>query len=223
MTPNPGAARKFFPDGRARPFPGNTFISMVPDGAFADGCRRALSLLHSDPIGSAFAILPADSMHVTVLGGTLAEPAPDQYWPTDTPSDQPIEQVTDEFLQRLERARPTAPATMGFSVDAVADITDPNRQLTISLRADEDTAAALLSLRRQLIDLLRLPADAERYRPHVTLGYRVDTTGPATDDLERLRTELRGLLPDRLETDRVLFTDFEDMTAFRPRWQFPVG
>lgn len=210
--PDGGTRTKWFPDGQPRPFPGNTFLATDPDDRFTDALRSISSVLDHSAAAGAFARLPDDTMHATVLNGTVGAPGSVSRWPAHIPQSEPIDRVTDDFATRLRTARLEVPATLRFDVRGISDISDPDTQLEVLLTPDPTTAQAIATLRHQLTGLLQLP-DQGTQRFHVTVAYRL-YPWPDVTSLITLRQELTELLPDEVTFHAVRFTRFDDMTRY---------
>ena len=208
------AATKFNPDGTARPFAGNTFVSFVTDGAFAAGLDEVHTLLTELPGARLFTPVPPETYHVTVLDGTLAEPGPDQRWPADIDPDLSIDGLTSLYAERLSRSNLQVPECLVFDVGGISDVSDPLIQLRVELSPVGHTMTDLSDLRARLSSLLGLPHDPSPAKYHVTLAYRVDTTDDPVG-LQRLRTALATVLPTRVTFDEMVFVDFPTMVEYR--------
>jgi hypothetical protein len=160
--------RKFNVDGSPRSFPGNTIICFIaPDSpiglaasAFQDALREAF--------GSAFALLPPSSFHMTVM-----ELLCDQVRRADRWSDQlalgaPLAATDAFFLQRV----PPIPAPTGLTMRVDGLFAEENLMLT--LQPIGAAAAALAGYRAAVAAAtgVRFP-DHDSYGFHISLAYRL--------------------------------------------------
>lgn len=210
--PDGGTRTKWFPDGRPRPFPGNTFLATDPDTRFTEALHSISSVLDRSAAAGVFARLPDDTMHATVLNGTVGAPGYVSRWPAHIPPSEPIELVTEDFVTRLRAARLDVPSTLRFEVRGVSDISDPDTQLEVLLTPDPIAAQAMSTLRDQLTSLLHLPAQEDQ-RFHVTVAYRLHPW-PDAASLVKLQQDLASLLPDEVTFHAVRFARFDDMTRY---------
>lgn len=214
-----GTAAKWYRDGTPRPFPGNTFVSFDPDAALHEALMAAHDLIRDSEAADAFAVLPAESLHLTVLDGSLGTDLTgraNRRWPAFAPATTPIEILTGAFVNRIRAARLHVPEELGFTVEGVSDVDDPSAQFEVLLTPDDDTRAALHGLRSRLISLLEIPAAAEPHRSHVTLAYRLRESVEDADEIAQLQERIEAILPSHTVFRGIALAVFPDMTSFEP-------
>jgi hypothetical protein len=205
--------QKFSADGQVLPFPGNTLICHIPQGAAFDALVVAQNRLRALPDGEAFAWLPPSSFHMTVFEGVVTAERTPADWPQGVPPGMPLAEVTELFLSRLHGValprfaiRPMA-IFGGFSVSVLG-------------ATDADTAS-LWHARRTLQDVTDIVRpDFAAYQFHITLGYPLRwLDNAAAQRTVRAATEIAADLAVAmgvLQLGPVEFCTFADMHRFDP-------
>ena len=177
--------RKFFADGRVRPFAGNTIICHLPQqGEDAELFRALLDIYRQLP-SQAFArkmtALPPSSYHMTIFGGANDQDRRRPLWPAGVPLDATMAACNAALAERLRDFR------LGEDVPPyrmTVDMTEPaSDEAPLTLRlvpADAETRGKLYRLRERLADRLGIEVNQpDDYGFHVTLGYAIDWLTPA--------------------------------------------
>ncbi|KIW29508.1 uncharacterized protein PV07_05321 [Cladophialophora immunda] len=208
--------RKFDPDGKVLPFPGNTIIChLSPDHALYRAMLDLHNALKQHKFAHLYTLLPPESWHMTVFEGVTDQIRKPHVWPADLPLDAPLGRCTDLFKEKLQN----------FVFDS-----EPSFQLTIvgydplvdgiALKAVPATAAdeaRLRGLRNRLSELLQLHHPAhDRYSFHMSLAYilrRLDNQ--QHQELWEFLEEYRSRLPAHFQLGAPEFCTFDDMFAFK--------
>lgn len=170
--------RKFYSDGRVRPFRGNTIVCHVdqqgPNSAFFEALLdiyRQFPSLRSAPKITA---LPPSSYHMTIFGGANHPERRPGLWPASIPLDTPIEECTRILGERLKKAGLGSVAPIRMRVDK-SDAAEGEKPFTIRLLPIDDLENhRLRTLRNRLSEILEIRApDHDAYRFHVTLAYLI--------------------------------------------------
>jgi hypothetical protein len=217
MTMPAGAATKFHPDGRVKPFPGNTFVAALDparpeSAAVAEVVRR----LAAGAVGSRLTFLPRASYHMTVFEGVSLAVADPACWPADLAPTGDLAAATAFIEARLDGVAGLAaplrmvPAGLVSWPDGIAIGLEPaDAAENARLRGFRDRLAAATGLRKP---------DHDRYPFHLTLTYWLDRVDDADWAMERdgLSALLRRDIPS-LALPAPDFCTFADMHAFPPR------
>jgi hypothetical protein len=196
LGPNPtaDATLKFEPDGRPKPFAGNTVIAHIPaQGAFRDGTVR----LHDALAGAAFAhklaILPTDSYHMTIFNGSNDLGRTNSTWPGGVLSDASIDQCNRVMLERMKETRLKAQFPIQVSID-MRQTLEYGRACTLRMIGSTEMATRnLLSIRQQLAAAYRVPVPAnDDYEFHITFAYTMH------DFADKEKTEYKAILQEHL-------------------------
>src|SRR6202012_873617 len=91
--------RKFFANGRVRPFAGNTIICHAPQQGDGAGYFNALLDIYRDavvlPYAKKIALTPPSSYHVTIFGGANDQERKPGLWPKAMPLDASMAECND--------------------------------------------------------------------------------------------------------------------------------
>lgn len=162
--------RKFHADGAPRLFPGNTIICFVDrlSAAFQHACQMQ-EQLRQQPFGAKFAILPADSLHMTVMELLCDQVRVPEKWSRRLELQAPLENTDRFFLDAVPRA--LAPTNVRIVYESIYH--QPNIMLLVQ-PADAATEAAVRAYRDVIAQItgVRFP-DHEAYRFHISLAYRL--------------------------------------------------
>ena len=115
--------RKFYADGRPRPFAGNTIISFVPPdspvfhlGVWVQTQIRELPYAHK------FALLPPGSFHMTVMELLCDEVRVPANWTPRLPLDASLAQTDQFFINALADMPPPAAMRLRFRESGAAQL-----------------------------------------------------------------------------------------------------
>lgn len=215
---------KFYPDGRVRPFPGNTILCHLPQQGPRSEAFDALLDIYRAARDHAFlenaSLLPPSSYHMTVFEGvTEATRRRPDAWPAGVPPTASLEDCDKIIAQRLKAFRldTALPLRMAVDVDA---ITPSGGAIVIPLKpVDVAEALKLRDLRRRLSSAVGIGVgDPDTYRFHISLAYwiRALTTRQEAeyDKAHRLwRASLARAAPV-IELGAPEYCLFDDMFAF---------
>lgn len=207
--------RKFSRAGDSLPYRGNTIVSMIPSdsmaGAVMGSCQREL---RGCKASSAFAMLPASSLHMTVFELLCDAVRDPEYWSAYLPLDSDIRSADQFFRGALAGLQFPPPVDM----DVVALSTRTGITLEL-VPADRQAEWILRSFRERVSDRtgVRFP-NHDHYGFHVTLAYRLRPLShheavPLAEALEVAGTEMQLRAP-QLRIPSPSFRVFDDMTAF---------
>ena len=163
-TPEGGG--KFDHNGQVLAWPGNTFICHLNPHSSE---HKTLSLiqkqLKAGPHSNAFAFLPPDSFHMTIMEGISGAPESDPSWPKNSEKNLDLHTATDLIRQRL-----TGVIVPDSHQIKVADIFAGHCVKVEGFNDDQER-----SLRRTR-EILRDTAGVKRrafsaYQFHITLAY----------------------------------------------------
>lgn len=215
-----GPGRKWDVDGHAQRFRGNTFVYPVPqDSAFFAAQNEAQELIAASRYANHFALLPHNSMHMTLFDGTNDADRLVGVWPEGVDPSADLTVATQHMLGQLQGADLQVPETVSMSVTGMKSLIDAGAPQITLTGADEATQGALRTLRRQLSDLTGMRGETpDTYEFHSTLAYRLVAARRSEHrDLQRLQDEILGLFVGDAATvtlEPVAFTPFDDMIAF---------
>lgn len=231
-APAPGTprnvGRKFHPDGRVRPFGGNTIIAHLPqqEGGFRtfDSFLDIYREIPGCGFHSKLSLLPTSSYHMTVFSGPTDQDRERSPWPADLPKSAAIEACNHLMAERLKEFRLDCEMPLRMRIDTGY----PSHKVspvTIHLQPFDDTEARKLRrLRDRLAQALNIhTADHDDYRFHVTIAYQIAWFTPEEQEafqraLERWRARLAEAHPAILFGPPE-FCIFRDMFAFETRFR----
>ena len=206
---------KFYQDGTAKKYPGNTVIADVERGNPAYAVIQNLrEVLQGGMTGPCFIFLPDDSYHMTVIRGLNDYVRDKDFWPAALAQDMPMAQVDDYFEERVKKI--SMPEEIHMAFDQVTiDVHD----VRICLRPwDCRQEEVLRSFRDQVADALglRLPGH-DSYTYHITLAYvLIIPEGILCKEVEERRMKMDALLKKQddfwLTAPRIAF--YNDMLNF---------
>ncbi len=188
-----GVGRKFHPDGRVRPFAGNTIVCHTASAAaLTDRLGRLHERLRAARAARLYTLLPPSSWHMTLFDGVTDEVRIPDRWPQDMPLDMPLAEVHRHFEERL-KAEVFGPK-LTFSMRATATGRLRNG-IDIRLRpVDAAEEQAIRTLRDRIAAVLRLRRAAhDTYGFHITLAYFIAYPG------EDEAAELHGLMKEEVQ------------------------
>ena len=163
-TPDGGG--KFDHNGEVLPWPGNTFICHLnPHSSEHKALRLIQNRLKAGPQSNAFAFLPPDSFHMTVMEGISGPPESDPSWPKSSNKKHDLQTATELILQRI-----TGVVVPNSHQIKVTDIF-PGHSLKVE-GFNEDQEHSLRRTREILRDTAGIkPRAFYDYQFHITLAY----------------------------------------------------
>ncbi|CAM3159740.1 hypothetical protein BZK31_19395 [Pseudomonas floridensis] len=211
--------RKFYENGKARPFAGNTIISQIPlRTPFSDALTTVRNTLAAHAFSQCLSLLPPSSYHMTVFEGVIDEQRDPPLWPTQVAKEATVEACTDYFTERLKDFDLSDGFRPRMRVDDFNVHKDSGATLHL-LPVDAQESRKLRNLRDRLADRLGIRApNHEVYGFHVSLGYLVKwMTDRETRDYAAVQQDCLAFLRqtfDVIELDTPRFCTFNDMLAF---------
>ena len=206
---------RFYEDGSARRFSGNTVVADVTPEVPAYPVMRKLEQMVLDAgFRENYILLPADSYHMTVSQGINDQNRGPDRWPAALPPDATMEQADAFFAAAVNRAGLPGPVLMRFDelyagpTCVIAHLQPADETQEKILRDFRDRAAAELGL--------RIPGH-ETYRFHISLAYtRIVPEGADAERLAALKKEINALLAAQppFETTAPYIAYFNDMLAY---------
>ena len=216
--------RKFFADGRVRPFAGNTVICHLPQqGAGYETFDALLDIYRGMPahaFNRKIALLPPSSYHMTIFGGANDQGRTPGAWPSDIPLDTPIATCNALLAERLKGFRLECDLPLRMRVDDSDPPIHPEPMLIDLVPVDAAEERKLRRLRDRLSDTLQIrTSDHDRYGFHITLAYQIAWfTAAEQADYDaaqrRWRRELERKAPV-IELRAPEYCTFKDMFAFQ--------
>ncbi len=206
---------RFYEDGSARRFDGNTVVADVtPEVPAYQVMRKLESMVLDAGFGDNYILLPADSYHMTVLQGINDQNRGPDRWPSALPLDATMEQADAYFADAVRRAGLPGPVRMRFQ-ELTAGASCIVARL---LPADESQEKILRDFRdRTAKELGHFIPGHETYRFHISLAYtRVVPEGEDAQRLAELKQECNALLAAQppFETTAPYIAYFKDMLSY---------
>lgn len=213
-----GPGKKWDIEGNAQRFTGNTFVSPIPqNSAFFRAENRAQRLVRESRFRDHFALLPHNSMHMTVFEGVNQSQLGTPDWPAWL-AGKDMQAAHLAVLDAVTRASITAPRPVTMRVDGL--VQPLSKGFGVKLAAvDAATENSLRDFRRRMQDLLQMaPKGFDTYTFHSTLGYRlVEQAADENDESQALEKKVLELFTGDAATvtvDPVAINIFDDMLAF---------
>ena len=222
VVPTPDTVLKFSPDGKPRPFAGNTVICHLPaQCAVRDTSVQLHEALAKAPFHTKLGLTSTDSYHMTVFPGANDQRRTAYGWPSYVPLDAPMDVCNRLVGERMAEARLHCQLPIRVRVDYGATLRNTLACTLRLIAADGEEETKLRSVRDQLADVygFRLP-DHATYGFHMTLSYQITPFTPkeqaAYTDL--LRTHVRAIMASEpiLELGEPEYCTFPDMFRFEP-------
>ncbi len=213
--------RKFFPDGRVRPFAGNTIICPVPQQDRGYDAFNALIDISRDLPARSFnrkiSPLPTSSYHMTIFSGADDQDKEKGNWPRDLRHDASMAECNDFIGKRLAEFKAETDLPIRMVVDPAA------KPELIYIRLVPETAKENEKLRRlrdRLSDHLQIrTADHDTYRFHISVAYQIDWLSDAEiADFEAAFSQWHRDLSAKahvFEFGAPEYSTFEDMYSYR--------
>ena len=174
-TPVPAdVGRKFFANGRVRPFAGNTIICHAPQQGDQAAYFNALLDIYRDavalPYARKIALTPPSSYHVTIFGGANDQERQPGLWPRAVPLDAHMGDCNAWVGERLKAFSLDCALPLRLKIDLAPPMEAPFVLRLRPVDAQED--AKLRTLIARLSAALGIaPPQIDAYRFHTTLGY----------------------------------------------------
>lgn len=215
-TPRPEAVgRKFDPEGRVLPYPGNTFLCHVPLQSPAHAAlTKASAAPQAGSLAAAFSFLPPSSFHMTVFEGVTDLERQDGRWPEGVAIEETLAKVTARFATAIDGL--TLPVAQSLRPVAILGggsvaLTGAAPEAEAALRQSRDRLRAATGIRR---------ANFDSYGFHITLAYALRwltrAEAEAVQDLsDAVFARLVSAVPV-IDLGPVEFCSFADMHAFQP-------
>jgi hypothetical protein len=225
-APPSDVGRKFYADGRVRPFAGNTIICHLPqqDAGFAtfDTLLDIYRDLPAHGFARKLAILPPSSYHMTLFGGANDQERKPGLWPADVPLDTPTS-VCDTILgERLRGFKLDCALPFRMRVIDAEPAPHPDPILVDLAPVDSAEERKLRSLRDRFAEVLKIRApDHDRYAFHISIAYPIDwLTDQEQSEHAAARRRWRSVLKRKIPVVQLgapEYCTFDDMFAFRRR------
>jgi hypothetical protein len=217
----PDIGRKFYSDGRVRPFSGNTIICHVPQQGEDSGYFNALLDVYREVPAHSFmrkvTLLPPSSYHMTIFGCANDQDRKPRLWPEGVPMDAPMETCNRILAEKLRAFRLEMPLPIRMKVDLSAP--DEKPFVVRLLPADDTQNRQLRTLISRLSEYLGIfPPNIEQYRFHTTMGYQFQVL--SAEEMSKFHSQMRKWRADiaRKSPEIILgapeFCLLDDMFAF---------
>ena len=209
--------RKFYENGDARAFHGNTVVADVPEGSDAYGVMTALrDMVLEEGLDSHLILMPADSYHMTVIRGVNDQVRKEGYWPPNLPMDMPMELVDDYMEAAIKSVEMPKAVMMKFDRIRLSE----GDVEVLLLPADEEQNQKLRTYRDRVAESVGfyLPKHKD-YRFHITLAYvRVIAEGEDEVRMNALIERMNDHIANRpaFEITNPYVAFYKDMLAFSP-------
>lgn len=223
-----GPGKKWDLDGHAQRFRGNTFVFPVPrQSAFFRAEKAVMERLEASRLSDQFAVLPINSLHMTLFEGLTQNEVRDRTLPAWLADCEDVAETTRRILARLVASADQLPRLDPITMK-VKDFNPLERGFSVSLEpADDASHDQLWSMRRALQDLLDIHwKDFDTYQFHSTMGYRLVTPCPRDErHMDRMHQAMKREFRGRAATvtlEPAAFNAFDDMLAFPQLWELPT-
>jgi hypothetical protein len=214
----PEVGRKFYADGSAREFPGNTIICFVdPASEVYRLCCWLLDRIRALPFAHKLAPLPPSSLHMTVFELLCDQVRLPEKWSANLALNTPLEQTDEFFMRVVPQVNPPATFYMRYQ--------NVNHRLGVSITlapVDEAVAGAIRAYRDDISRGTGVRfADQDTYRFHISLAYRLMELEPAEQAaLAAMFAECEPILQEKFgvfQTGQPQLVFFDDMFRFVPQ------
>lgn len=218
--------RKFFENGKARPFAGNTIISQIPSRTpLSDALTTVRNTLAAQEFSQCLRLLPPSSYHMTVFEGVIDEQRKPPFWPVEVAKDASVQACTDYFTERLIDFDLDDEFELRMQVDDFNVHKDSGATIRL-VPASVQENKKLRDLRDRLAQRLGIRApDHDQYGFHISLGYLVKwMTDAQTLEYAAVQQKCLTFLRETLEVfalDAPRFCTFNDMLTFDDK--FAIG
>ena len=166
-----GEFKKFYPDGNARTFKGNTFICHIPKDSsffrFANYSAGELSILD---FHNKLALLPKDSYHMTIFEGICDDVRIENNWVKNMPLDTPFTDMMAYFFNSIPKLYKPEGFTMNAKKLRVQDNFEGIQFLMEPYNLEEEKK--LKRFRKVIKDVTGMVNhNEENYEFHVSISY----------------------------------------------------
>lgn len=222
QLPTRDSLLKFNRDGSVRAFAGNTVICHLPQQC---AMRDATVALHEDLAKSAFrsklALLPAESLHMTVFPGANDQDRTISGWPSDVPLTASIEECNRVVGERMNRFQLDCQLPLRVRVDTKRTL-DYGRACTLRMSpADDVENLKLRNLRDSLAEVYRFRLkDHSSYEFHITVAYQM--TPFSAMEKDAYTSILETHLPRIVAAAPVLELGIPEFCTFKDMYRFDV-
>ena len=214
---------KFFPDGRRRPFAGNTVICHLPQQCmFRDAVTALGDELRSSSIAYKLGILPAESYHMTIFPGANDQGRSISGWPSDIPMDASLTECNKIIGERMAHFRLMCAMPLRVTLDTQRTV-ESKRACSLRMApVDEAENKKLRTLRDRLAEVYHFRVkDHASYGFHITVSYQMKPFTPEEqaiyDNILRKNITKISAAAPVLELGLPTYCTFEDMYRFEIR------
>jgi hypothetical protein len=212
---------KFFPDGRVRPFAGNSIVCpLSPSSPLYSHLARLQQRCRAASFGPCFAILPPESFHMTLIDLLCDQVRQPEHWSSKLSLECPLDEADRRLVELIGSVSfPRGPAMTVLGLGPLrADLT-----LHVHLEpADAETGDCLAAFREEVSRRtgIRHPSH-DSYFFHISLAYPIrELSGAEGESCARFLTSESATLREthaevHLEVPHLAF--FDDMHAFPER------
>jgi hypothetical protein len=214
MTYGKTIGEKFYEDGSARRYPGNTIVADILPGCGAyDVMTRLRDMIAEYGLSDYFILLPEDSYHMTILGG-LNDQKRHEWWPEDLPLDATMDEADDYVAAAIEKVGLPGPQKMKFYYAHCSKGCLTIRVDTLS----EEQEKALRKFRDECSgEMGCFRPGHEKHHFHISLAYvRVIPEGEAAERRDKMLADMTAYIENQpiFETAAPYLTFFDDMLFF---------
>ncbi|MBO0883177.1 MAG: DUF1868 domain-containing protein [Mycobacterium sp.] len=213
-----GPGKKWDVNGNAQRFTGNTFVSPIPqDSEFFRAEAEAQQLVRDSRFRNHYALLPHNSMHMTVYEGVNQSYIGTSDWPQWL-AGKDMQAAHLAVLDTITRSGITAPRPITMRVEGLSQPMSQGLSMHL-VGADAATERALRDFRQRMQDVLQMSEKGfDTYWFHSSIGYRlVEQLPDEATEIEALGKKILDLFTGDAATvtlEPVAMSIFNDMLAF---------
>lgn len=219
-NPTPDASLKFFPDGKVRPFAGNTVICHVPhQSRFRDEAAALHDALQRSSFAGKLGILPPESYHMTIYSGANDQARARSSWPGGVPLEASIEECSRVLKTRMQAVQLAGPFPLRVRIDAPATLAYGRASTLRMMGADPASERVLRTVRDRLAEAYQYRSkDHDAYAFHITIAYTMaDLTA---DEMKQYRALLRQAVDRLVAETPVLELGLPEYCTFPNMYRF---